>query len=251
MILFDINCAIGPWPSDRVRYETVEGLLAEMERLGIDRALVSHTLARTYDPVQGNQTLMQEIAGHEQLVPCWTLLPPSCGEMGSVQDMLGDLAQAGIRAVRLYPQEHTFSLADWQCGDLFAALAERRYVVLVDLAQTNWSEIEHVCQTYPQLAVIVTWIGYRQLRPLFALLQRCSNLYCDLSNLSTYLGVEEVLSCFGSERLVFGTGLPIADPGGPIARVFYTDAPAADIAAIAHGTIEYLLARVQVEEVIP
>jgi len=248
MILFDTNCAVGPWPSDQPRYETVDELLAEMERFGIDRALVSHTLARTYDPVHGNQHLMGEIAGHEQLIPCWTLLPPACGEMGSLEDMLLNLAQASIRAVRLYPQEHTYSLADWQCGDMFAELAERRYVVLLDLAQTNWSEIEHICRTYSRLTVIVTWVGYRQFRPLFALLRRYRNLYCDLSNLSTYLGVEEILSRFGSEQLVFGTGLQVADPGGPLARLFYTDAPTADIAAIAHSNIEKLLARVQIAE---
>ena len=245
MLVFDANCAVGPWPTDKPRYETVEGLLAEMERLGIQRALVSHTLARTYDPVQGNQILMDEIAGHETLLPCWTLLPPACGEMGSLDELMAEMAQAGVRAVRLYPQEHTYSLAEWQCGGLFEALAERRYVLLLDLAQGSWGDIERICRTYPHLAVIVTWVGYRQLRPLFALLQRCGNLYCDLSNLSTYLGVEEILDRFGSERLIFGTGLPTADPGGPIARLFYTEAPPEALEAIAHGNLDRLLDRVQ------
>ena len=159
MLVFDANCAVGPWPTDKPRYETVEGLLAEMERLGIDRALVSHTLARTYDPVQGNQILMDEIAGHEMLLPCWTLLPPACGEMGSLDELLAEMAQAAVRAVRLYPSEHTYSLAEWQCGELFEALAERHYVVLLDLAQGNWGEIERICRTYPRLALIVTLLA--------------------------------------------------------------------------------------------
>ena len=245
MLVFDANCAVGPWPTDKPRYETVEGLLAEMERLGIQRALVSHTLARTYDPAQGNQILMDEIAGYETLRPCWTLLPPACGEMGSVDELMAEMAQAGVRAARLYPREHTYSLAEWQCGELFEALEKRRYVVLLDLAQGSWGDIERICRTYPGLALIVTWVGYRQLRPLFALLRRCSNLYCELSNLSTYLGIEEILDRFGSERLLFGTGLPTADPGGPIARLFYTDAPPSALNAIAHGNLTRLLDRVQ------
>jgi len=245
MLVFDANCAVGPWPTDKPRYETVEGLLAEMERLDIQRALVSHTLARTYDPAQGNQILMDEIAGHEMLSPCWTLLPPACGEMGSVDELIAGMAQTGVRAVRLYPREHTYSLGEWQCGELLGALAERQYVLLLDLAQGSWEDIERICRTYPGLAVIVTWVGYRQLRPLFALLNLYSNLYCDLSNLSTYLGIEEILDRFGSERLIFGTGLPTADPGGPIARLSYTDAPPAVLDAIAHGNLERLLNRVQ------
>jgi hypothetical protein len=242
MHLYDANCAVGPWPTDRPAYETVDGLLAEMARLGIERALVSHTLARTYNPPYGNQLLMQEIAGHDRLAPCWTLLPPACGEMGPLDALLAEMEARRVRAVRLYPQEHTYSLDDWQCGELFSALAERRTVVLLDLAETNWSDVERVCRTYPGLSLVVTRAGYRQLRPLFALLERCDNLFCDLSNLCTYLGVEEILDRFGSGRMLFGTGLPVADPGGPLARLYYTDAPQADIRALAHGNIERLLA---------
>jgi hypothetical protein len=249
MYLFDANCAVGPWPTDQPRYETVDGLLAEMARLGIRRALVSHTLARTYSPPEGNRILMRELSGQEGLHPCWTLLPPSCGEMGSVAEMMAQMEQAGVRAVRLYPREHTYSLADWQCGELFCALAARHYLVLLDFAQTSWQEVEAICRTHPELALVVTWVGYRQLRPLMALLERNDNLYCDLSNLSTYLGIEEVLARFGSERLLFGTALPTGDPGGPIARLGYTDAPVAALEAMAHGNLERLLARVTCEEV--
>jgi predicted TIM-barrel fold metal-dependent hydrolase len=61
-----------------------------------------------------------------------------------------------------------------------------------------------------------------------------------------------VLERFGNERLLFGTGLPSCDPGGPIARVYYTHGSDADLAAIAHGNLERLLSRVRLgEEVNP
>jgi len=241
MYLFDANCAVGAWPTDRVAYETVDQLLAEMARLGIARALVSHTLARHYDPVQGNRMLMEALAGRERLDPCWTLLPSSCGEMGSIDGLMRDMADQGVRAVRLYPRSHSYSLDDWQCGDLFRALSERRYVVLMDIDEAGWSDIDRICGAYPSLSLVVTQTGYRHLRFLFALMMRHANLYCDLSNFSTYLGVEEMIARFGSRRLLFGTGLPQSDPGGPIARVFYTQATEADLAAMAHGNLEWLL----------
>ena len=135
-----------------------------------------------------------------------------------------------------------------QCGDLLAALSERQYIVLLNFGQTDWGDIERICRTYPGISLVLTRIGYRQFRPLFALWKRCANLYCDLSGFTTYLGVEETLGHFGSERLLFGTGLPVCDPGGPIARLSYTDAPQADIEAMAHGNLERLLARVQLGE---
>ena len=246
MYLFDTNCAVGTWPTDRVAYETVDELLSEMDRLGIDRALVSHTLGQHLDPPQANRILMRELAGHDRLLPCWTLLPLSCGEMGTLAELLEELAAADVRAVRLYPRAHSYSLDEWQCDDLLRALSRRRYVVLMDIEQSSWSEVEGVCRTCPDLSLVLTQTGYRQLRFLFAVMMRHSNLYCDLSNFTTFLGVEDVLEKFGSSRLLFGTGLPSCDPGGPIARVCYTDALESDIVAIAHGNLERLLAQVQV-----
>jgi hypothetical protein len=216
-----------------------------MARLGIDRALVSHTLAQSYDPAHGNRALREAIAGDAQLYPCWTLLPLSCGEMGTLDELTGQMAAEGVRAVRFYPRDHTYALDKWQCGDLLDALAERRYVVLLDLDQIEMSGIEAICHAWPDLALVLTKTSYRQTRPLLALLQGHKNLYCDLSLFIMYLGVEEVLSRFGSERLLFGTGLPLCDPGGPIARLAYTDAPQADIDAMSHANLERLLAQVR------
>ena len=40
-----------------------EALLADMQHAGIHGALVSHWLAREYDPGYGNRVLMDEVAG--------------------------------------------------------------------------------------------------------------------------------------------------------------------------------------------
>ena len=167
------------------------------------------------------------------------------GEMGSAIELAQELVRADVRAVRLYPRTHSYSLDTWQCGDLLSALSERRYLVLMDIEQTDWSEVDRICAAFPDLSLVITQLGYRYLRFLFGLWPRHQNLYCDLSNFSTYLGVEEVLERFGSDRLLFGTGLPTLDGGGPIARVFYTRAPESDIEAMAHGNLERLLDRVR------
>ncbi len=243
MYVCDVNCMVGPWPTETPVYETVDGLLAEMKRLGIARSLVAHTTALTYDPRYGNRRLTQEIAGHDELWPCWVLLPTACGEMGSPTELLMEMAAARVRAVRLYPREHSFSLDDWQCQPLLRMLESRGYPILLSLDQTNWGQIDRLCATYRALPWIVTGVNYRQLRPLCALLPRHDNLYVDLSTFSPYLGVEEVINNVGSVPLIFGTSLPLEDPGGPLARLAYADISKADREAIAHRNLERLLAR--------
>ncbi|MBQ3054475.1 MAG: hypothetical protein IJC88_00030, partial [Oscillospiraceae bacterium] len=50
-----------------------EDLLAQMDRCGIERALVRHAVAAELDPMVGNQMLMEEIADTPNLTPLWTV----------------------------------------------------------------------------------------------------------------------------------------------------------------------------------
>jgi predicted TIM-barrel fold metal-dependent hydrolase len=253
MQLFDAACYLGRWPTERLAYDDVAGLLASMDRLGIERALVAHTLAWQNAPAAGNPALMEAIAGQPRLEPCWIVLPG-----GSPRgDLCAELAAAGVRAVRLCPRDHVYPLADWMVGDLLTALAERRYLVLVDLDQlvlptglfdvdpAGWRHLAWLCQTYPDLSVLLTRVGYRALRVLLPLMRACPNLCLDLSYFATHQGVEEVVAQFGAERLVFGTSQPLVDPGGAVTRLRYADLTADQQAQIASGNLQRLLARVR------
>jgi hypothetical protein len=72
----DANCQLGIY---NFRIEggpyALPDLLAETCRRGIARRLVYHLVARENNPAQGNAALMQELAGHNELVPCWRSRP--------------------------------------------------------------------------------------------------------------------------------------------------------------------------------
>lgn len=211
MDLFDVSCYIGRWPMEQLAYDDVPGLLAEMDRLGIGRALICHTMAWQNVPSVGNRLLMQEIAGQSRLEPCWVVMPGD--EAGDVAALCDEMAAQGVRAVRLCPRDHVYPLTAWMAGDLLAALNERRYLVLLDVDQVvlptglfdvnpaGWREVAWLCQTYPGLSIALTRIGYRALRVLLPLMRECLNLFLDLSYFATHQGVEEVTAQLGAERL--------------------------------------------------
>ncbi len=253
--LFDAGCMIGPWPTETLAYDDAAGLLREMDRVRIARALVYHSLAWQHLPSAGNAALMESIHGHPGLEPCWGVLPT--GEDGAPDEIRAQLARAGVRAVRIWPRDHAYPLAEWSCGPMLAALAARRYVLCVDLDQivapvgrydvdpAGWQQLEWLCAAYPGLSVVVTRTGYRALRVLPLLLARHPGLSADLSYFSTHEGVETVTQTFGPGRLVFGTGQPLVDPGGPVARLMYAELSDAERDRIAHANLERLLSRVQ------
>jgi hypothetical protein len=135
-----------------------------MDRLDIGRVLVCHMLAWQNSPATGNAQLMHEIAGQPRLEPCWVVMPREPESGGGGAGMLGEqLAENGVRAVRLCPRDQVYPLNDWMMGDLLSALAQRRFLVLLDVDQVvlptglfdvdpaGWDHIAWMAQAYPDL----------------------------------------------------------------------------------------------------
>jgi hypothetical protein len=240
--LFDANCRLGPFPWGQLGAASAADLLRLMDTTGVDRALVSHTMSWHHDPATGNRQILREVGGHDRLRPCWVALPEACGELGPPRRFAQDALAQGVGAVRVYPREHGFDLDGADFADCAAACAEAGLPILVDLRETSWPALESLAVAHPRLAVIVCEIGYRVMRRAAALLSRVANVYLDLSDLSTHEGLEWLCGRFGPDRLVFGTGAPLRDPGEAITRLLWSDLGEEAVAAIAHATLDRLVA---------
>ena len=101
MLVFDVNCAVGPWPTDKPRYETVDGLLAEMERLGIERsrmALAQADLARIV---------------RLQLVELTALLAEQQLQLVVEEEVIEELArQLGTQMIHFVPRDNVVQRAE-------------------------------------------------------------------------------------------------------------------------------------------
>jgi hypothetical protein len=246
--MFDANAIVGPLlrrppgaPEDG------PSLLTTLDYYGIQRALVTHGLAKWHDPTEGNARLLEEIAGQERLIPCWVVLPSSCREVPEEPALIEQLLAAGVRAARLCPVTHRLSLAPWAIDRLLGVLAERRVPLFLDFDNVHWSEerpwdtLERVCRTYPQLPVVLLREGQANFRILFALLDRCPNLIIETSYLQGHDVIRLMVERWGTGRLVFGTGLPIFDPGLPVTGLTYAGLEPAALAAVGGGTLDKLL----------
>ncbi len=239
--LVDVNAAIGPWPHGDAPELDAASLLACLDRLGIGRALVHHTVARHYDPATGNARLLEEIAAEPRLSPCFVLAPLESGELGEPADLVRELAAGGVRAVRVYPRDHGWDLGGPESELLFRTVAAAGLPVFVDLAQSDWPGIAALAEREPRIPLVVCSIGYRELRRLLPLLERHASLHCDLSYFAAHQGLEIVTRRFGAGRLLLGTGMPAAEPAGGVACLAWADVDEESRLAIGAGNAERLL----------
>jgi hypothetical protein len=239
---FDCNCQIGragaPVEGSPV---TAQEIVDKLSPMGIRRALVYSAIAKELHPAEGNRAVLEDVKG-SPLVPCWAAMPTATGEIGSPAEFVAAMRANGVGAVRLFPTLHSYCIQDWCIGPLFEQLEHNRVPVFVEIAQTSYDHIASALKAFPKLRLILLRPSYRCDRIVFPLMEKYEHLCLDTSNYVVSGGIEEVCSRFGSSRLIFGTGLPFAEPGAAVSPITYAEIDDADKQAIAGGNLERLLA---------
>jgi len=246
---FDANAFLGPTnesaPDDCT---TAQDFLQEMDRVGIQEALVYHSFSRWYCAPEGNLRLLEALEKNERLHPCWVLLPHHTGEMPPPSALVADMKKARVRAARVFPNHHLFSIEPWCFGETLAALSEAHIPLFIDFEKSHWSEalggwreVDAVCAAFPYLRVVVVREGAAIDRLAFPLLESHRNLYLEISAYQTHLALENASQHLGAERLLFGTGMPEFAPGKPIMMVSHSLLSSRERARIAGENLRTLL----------
>jgi hypothetical protein len=215
MSCFDFSAALGRMAASPAGFSSPAELKAELSRLGIHEALVYHQLAAEADVDFGNRQLSCAIEGEAGLYPCWVMTPPTLGDLPEPAAWVREAVAAGVRAVRVFPRHSLYSLGDWCCGPLCAALEAEGLPLILDFGERHWSErlvpwgeVRELCARYPRLPVVVTAVTTGEARDAVGMLRHAPNLHLECHAFS----VPDVFRTLAREglvsRLLFGTGLP-------------------------------------------
>ncbi|MBM3500377.1 MAG: metal-dependent hydrolase [Armatimonadetes bacterium] len=256
-MLIDTNAYLGHWATRQLRYATPDGLLALMDRAGIDLACVSSAAAVLYkDCHRGNEELAEAVAGHrDRLIPFAVLNPAYAGwrrDLAWCRDVLG------ARGLRLYPAYHAYGLTDPRCTELVAAAAEANLLVsipvrqvdhrqrhwLVDASDVPLSDIAALVAAHPDARFIVLegagYLGSDLVRRAGEL---PANYWLEISRPDAVYTDEigGLLRTLGAERLVFGSGIPFKYPEPATLRLEVMRASEAEKDLIRSGNIGAML----------
>ena len=119
--VFDANMALGRRHDRRVLFDSVEDALREMDRAGVERALVYSTVAAS-DPIGGNRRLEAMLEGEPRLVPQLIGSPA----WDDLQRFADGMKSGRASSMRMLPALHGYPLRPWAVGEWFEwAAAER------------------------------------------------------------------------------------------------------------------------------
>jgi len=243
-MIIDVNAYLGHFAFRRLRHNTAASLLALMDAKKIDRAIVSSAGAITYRNTQaGNEELAEEVRGHsDRLLPFAVVNPFYAGWQ---DDLRICHEQFGMKGLRLYPKWHNYQLSSGCCRELITAATERGMIISIpiraeDNRQRSWllnvpdvplNEIVELVKAYPKACfILLNGAGYTRcplgrknngLPPNYAI---------GLSRLTAVLANElgQLVTNLGTERVMFGTGMPFNYPDPALVKLEVLDVSESD-----------------------
>jgi len=241
---FDCDCSFGRRSIvSPGSFYKLEELVERMKLYGIGKALAYHSMAREYCPVVGNDMLLQELGEELPLYPVWVVMHHHTEEFPEPAALFLQMRKYNIRAVRMFPgnADHAYSIAGWNCGELFSMLEANKIPLLIGMDQLDWNDLHTLCSDFSGLTVILSGVGYGSDRNLYTLLKKFENLYVETIGYKTHNGIEEICRVFGAHRLIFGSGMPLFSGASAVSMINYARISDAEKRMIAAENLERLL----------
>lgn len=227
-MIIDACAHLGPYPFRALRDTTALRMIARMDRLGIERAIVDSIPAVFYrDGHRGNAALHAEITRHrERLIPLAVINPTYADWEHCLDEAVQDW---GMKGVALYPDYHGYRLADEPGRKALERIAARNVPVVLTQRledrreQHAWDRAEDMTEpellatakAHPSLRFHLRNWSLSNGRRLgdAGLKSRCLIDFARIGVLYTK-EVPGLIETLGVEALAFGTHAPF-DYAGP------------------------------------
>ncbi|MCC7160859.1 MAG: amidohydrolase family protein [Anaerolineae bacterium] len=229
-MIVDINAYCGNWPYWPIKHSSATDLVTLMDRVGIDRAVITSTQGPFVGSPEGNAETVRIVAGQpDRLIGFATASPTD--EAAALTDLVR-CHESGMRGLRLFPQHHQYRLDDDPIlGDILNTVSSWGWPVLIPIRLImNWGlpsfdvrEIGNLAARYPSVNFIISGVNYGELRDSLAVMRRSANVGIETSCLQVHEGVKGLVDRVGSSRVYFGTGLPLQYPAAGMAKVQHAE----------------------------
>jgi len=238
--IFDANIRVGDLREEPSPCRNRADLLAEMDRHGVERALIYHAQAETVSPIAGNVDLEDWLADDGRLYPQW-LAMPTADSLAQIQRLHN---QGRVRSVRLYntnTQPAPLPFRPWAYDRLLSWLSQRRVPLWISLPDLDLDHAVTTLQAYPDLVSVLVGAHYVHalwVRPLLRLLP---NAYLELSRYEPIGEIEALRDEFGAQRLIYGSWYDRYAMGPMLFYLHHTNLSQNELAQVCAGNLERIL----------
>ncbi|MDR2572287.1 MAG: amidohydrolase family protein [Oscillospiraceae bacterium] len=213
--IIDEHCHLGFFGGQYMGGVSPEAMLAEMDSLGVDIAILSHSMAIISDFTKGNDLVFEAVNNYpDRFLGYCTVNPLYPDEM--LFELERCAANPGIKGIKLHPYCHERPLSYKHYNKAYKFASENKLFVMShtytaeDIETTNILAAE-----FSDTVFIMAHMGGEKMNVETALdvINRRDNVFGDISGSQAWEGVIEwYVSEVGSKKIIYGTDTPFMNP---------------------------------------
>lgn len=197
------------------RNGTVEALLQEGEKSGIDKFLV-HSVAVIPDYVKTiNNFIAAQCEEHDNFYGFGTIHADLENPLAEIERM----ESLGLRGIKIHPDTQHFNIDDPKMMKIYEII-EGRLPILIHCGDYRYDyshprRLAKVLAAFPNLVAIGAHFGAWSMPDLAVEYLENTNCYVDVSSSMMYTGkrrAKELIRLYGADRVLFGSDFPMWNP---------------------------------------
>ena len=236
----DCNCRFGRTiqRDPLTAYEPQE-MFREMERCGIHAAVAENDYSVNYAYRQGNKELFALSAENPRLYPLAMCPSTYKWEQREGEKYLHEICRQA-KGIIIRPKTFSLSIDPRTMEQFVDVLIQENKPLVIPATELQFidagtSPLVTFLDAFPDLQVLLTDTNWGVQRMLFSVLERCNNLYFELSDNQTNGILDIVKKYFGVDRVLFGSGYPKRSMGVIKSLIEYSGLSESDKDQVAHG----------------
>ncbi len=245
MTIVDIHNHYGKW-SFPMRQLSAAEMVTVLKARGIDKAIVSSSLAIVYDFREGNRLLAEAIQPHPELFG-YVTINLNYAEEG-IRELDTYAANPKFVGCKIHPNYSRQKIDSPDGRRVLGVLNELRRPLLLHTYSSSlespWNAVP-VAKANPNVPIIMAHMGGDAWREGIRAARESRNLYVDMC--ASWADADKVAAAvqeLGPERVLFGSDFTLFDPAHTLGMVAEADLSAEARSLILHGNAERLFGSV-------
>ena len=238
--VIDANVGIGHRHDRPSPAPDFEGLTAEMNRHGIERAVVYPCQGETISAHDANNDLANRSDHGDAFLLQWMASPTTRS-----LDQLRDLHAAGrLSSVRVNNTESPGNpFVHWLYGAMLEWCEAEAIPTWISLADADCVDVLDTLSRFPDLVTVLVGAHYTHALFVRPLLKNLRNAHLELSRYEGLGEVEALRHEFGIERFIYGSFFPRFQMGPMLYYLHHLDFNQDELAAVCAGNVTRVLNR--------
>jgi predicted TIM-barrel fold metal-dependent hydrolase len=210
MRIIDVHGHVGNWTFP-MRCSTVNHLKDYMERCGIEKTVVSHSSAITYDFVEGNKALAEAMEGEDGVWGYIVLNPYYFQESLAELDKYSDNPK--FVGVKLHPEQQVYRLIYRNVLGLLERVSLLQLPVLVHTFPGQTHDLCRVAKEFPSIKFIMGHMGGDDWADGIEAAAEMENIWLEPCSSFPDAGkINRAVEAVGAERVLFGSDSSLLNP---------------------------------------